>query len=344
MRRSRFLGRRFRRAVARPMKASARRPLRTPNPQPRHGAAVFVIADQRVAVANTEEGGLVCSFTVAGQKVSISDVATGVDQVGKISASRLIEVQRRTFLATIQTFRGGSNSARESHVLYAVESGKIHKALEIASLEELAIGGHRLSERNRLTPRADGLHVEQDLEVRRASARGNEALYRASRRFVLAFAPEFRSFVEGTGECVQDLVIGKSVWLKSGQRFGYMFKPGMADAAALSLKLIRADGTEAGLEDAADSRVPPVGQEIGRRGPSVRGRSRTLRGLRAHASGRVSTGSPDGDGRLHLPDPRRHGLDVVVGRERHAPGGPVEPVVHPPRPSEAAVRTVDSHV
>jgi hypothetical protein len=54
--------------------------------------------------------------------------------------------------------------------------------------------------------------------------------------------------------------------------------------------------------------------------------------------------SPDGDGRLHFPHPRRHGLDVVVGRERHAPGGPVEPVVHPPRPSEAAVRTVDSHV
>ncbi len=221
--------------------------------QPRHGAAVFVIAGQRVVVANTEEGGLVCSFTVAGPKVSISDVATGVDQVGKISAPRLVEVQQRTFLATVQTFRGGSNSARESHVLYAVESGKIHKALEVASLKELAIGDYRLSERNILTPRADGLHVAQELAVRRASARGNEAaLYRTSRQLVLAFAPELRSFVEGEGECVQDLVIGKGVWLKPGQRFGYVFQPGIADAAAFSLKLVRADGAEASLEDAAD--------------------------------------------------------------------------------------------
>lgn len=218
----------------------------------RNGATAFVIGDQRVVVANTEEGGLVCAFAVAGEKISVSDVATGVDEVGNISDPRLIEGQRRTFLATVQTFRGGSNSTRKSHVLYAVESGKLHKALELASHEELAIGDYRLSERNALTPTADGLRVAQETSVRRASARGREALYTTSRRFVLSFAPEFRAFVEGTGECVQDLVIGKGVWLKSGQRFGYLFRPGVADAAALGLKLIRPDGAEANLEDAAD--------------------------------------------------------------------------------------------
>jgi hypothetical protein len=222
------------------------------SPQPRNGATVFVIGDQRVVVANTEESGLVCAFAVAGEKVSVSDVATGVDKVGKISAPRLIEVQRKTFLAMVQTFRGGSNTTRESHVLYAIETGKIHKALELPSRKELAIGDYRLSERNALTPGADGLHVVQEASVRRASARGSEALYRTSRPFVLTFAPEFRAFVEGTGECVQDLVIGKSVWLKSGQRFGYRFQPGIADAAALSVKLVRADGADASLEDAAD--------------------------------------------------------------------------------------------
>ena len=134
------------------------------SPQPRNGAAVFVIADQRVAVANTEEGGLVCSFTVAGQKVSISGRG---DRRGPGREDFGFAADR----GSTEDLPGDNpdvpwrkqQRAGEPHVLYAVESGKIHKALEIASLEELAIGGHRLSERNRLTPRADGLHVEQDL-------------------------------------------------------------------------------------------------------------------------------------------------------------------------------------
>jgi len=105
---------------------------------------------------------------------------------------------------------------------------------------------------NALTPKADGLHASQEVSVRHVSARGEEALYRTTRQLVLTFAPELRAFVEGTGECVQDLVIDKRVWLKPGERFGYLFRPGVARATALSLKLVRQDGKTANTEDAED--------------------------------------------------------------------------------------------
>jgi hypothetical protein len=225
----------------------------TPEPlRARSGVTVLATGDQRVAVGNTEMGGLLCAFAVTGGKVAVSDIATGVDVVGRISGARLMEVQRKAFLAMVQSFRGGSNGAREQHVVYLIEDGKLRKVLELPSLEELTIGDYRLSERNTMAPGADGLHVSQEASVRRASAPEGEALYRTTRRFVLTFAPEVRAFVEGTGECVRDLVIGKGVWLKAGDRFGYLFRPGLARATALSLRLVSQDGRTADTEGAED--------------------------------------------------------------------------------------------
>ncbi len=115
--------------------------------QARSGATVLAVGGQRVAVGNTEAGGIVCAFMAVGGKVAVSDTATGADEVGRMSGVRLMEVQNKAFLATVQTFRGGSNSARESHVVYLIEAGKIRTVLELPSLEELAIGDYRLSER-----------------------------------------------------------------------------------------------------------------------------------------------------------------------------------------------------
>jgi hypothetical protein len=212
----------------------------------------FTIDDQRILLGNADNAGFLCIVRMSGVNHVVSHLETGLDTVGKITDAAKLDVRGRTFVDTVQLFRGGSNSVRQFRDVYSITGGKARKVLELPVRKELAIGEYWLAERNATTWSKAGLSVSQDLLISRAPSRSEAVLYRSRRAFRLTFVAELSAFVEGAGTCVQDLVVDKTTWLKSGQRFGYIFQPGLADGTGLTIKLVRADGSTTVLRDLAD--------------------------------------------------------------------------------------------
>ena len=74
-------------------------------------------------------------------------------------------------------------------------------------------------------------------------------LYRSARKFELMYVAEFNAFVEGIATCTDDLVVKGKTWQKKGRRLGYVFTPGLADAAGLAVELVRDDGETTIIND-----------------------------------------------------------------------------------------------
>lgn len=233
---------------------ACRRALTKAGEEPEVGleATAVVVGPHRVLVGNTEEGrGFVCLLGANAARSAVADVAVGLDVVGKIDHPRVLTVAGQPLLATEQTFRGGSNARRQRHVLYAFVKGKVRTALELSLHESRVVGAYTLSERNTLATTPAGLHVEEHSTV--GTVAGPDAgLYRSSRTFVLRWSAELAALVEGVGTSREDYRVDRNVWLRKGQRFGYRFQSGVADAGGLTLTLVREDGATATVTDLED--------------------------------------------------------------------------------------------
>ncbi len=210
----------------------------------------YGFGEYRVAVGNAGNYGLVCLLASSQKNFVAGDVLFGLDTVGIIAQSKRIDLQNRSYLLTLQRFRGGSNSLREYYVLYRFDAARIRTALKIPYHKELMIGGYKLSEKNNLTPQGDVLLVSQNLLIDNAvNQQKTFTLYRSARKFELMYVAEFNAFVEGIATCTDDLVVKGKTWQKKGRRLGYVFTPGLADAAGLAVELVRDDGETTIIND-----------------------------------------------------------------------------------------------
>ncbi len=210
----------------------------------------YGFGEYRVAVGNAGNYGFVCLLAPSQKNLVAGDLLFGLDTVGIIAQSKRIDLQNRSYLLTLQRFRGGSNSLREYYVLYRFDAARIRTALKIPYHKELMIGSYKLSEKNNLTPQGNVLLVSQNLSIdNTVNQQKTLTLYRSARKFELLYLAEFSAFVEGIATCTDDLVVKGKTWQKKGRRLGYVLTPGLADAAGLAIELVRDDGEKTIIND-----------------------------------------------------------------------------------------------